>query len=162
MRIHHGIGCLLCIVFLHACAAGTRTTPPHLLGIWSTAESLFSGDTEQSQLYIAADGLGLIVGSSKPPQRMDGTPLGQNARVVLGFPLRVAVTGDTLTARLIIDDPREAHEVERSKIICHYEVAGPALRCVMPLGPPVRMIRRSAALHEESEDMLAETRARHP
>lgn len=160
MRIHRAMAVSLFVLALPGCALAPRSTPPHLLGTWGTADSLREGDTAQTQMYIAADGLGLIVGSSPPPTRLDGMPIGPNPpRVIMGFPLRVAVSGDILVARIVLFDPREAHEVERNKIVCRYEFAGPVLSCRMPRDQPIRMTRRDMPLSEDAERLLAQIRA---
>jgi hypothetical protein len=59
---------LLTAAIVLACGAafGADAIAPHLTGAWGTSPSLFEGDSPrgETQLHLAADGLGAMAGST--------------------------------------------------------------------------------------------------
>ena len=129
--------------------------PPHLTGTWGTAESLYAGATEQTELLLLADGFGAMQGSTPPASRIDGSDDGKAApRAIIGFPLRATVDGDTITAKPFLPGGQQAAEMARIAISCRYQPAGPTLTCVGPGGVPMVMSRRSETVAPEAAKMI--------
>ncbi|MEW7849045.1 hypothetical protein AB2N08_10130 [Massilia aurea] len=147
----------------HGVAGAGEALPSHLTGTWGTAESLYVGNTGQTDLHLAADGVGIMVGSTPPPQRIsgvdDGTP---PPRALIGFPVRATLGGTVLTVRPMALDPKDAARAARSVVTCSIDLAGPTLTCVGPKGPAMVMRRRSAVMSGEEARMLAELRPHFP
>lgn len=139
-------------------ARAADAIPPHLTGVWSTAESLYGGTTGQSELYLLADGRGVIAFSSKPGVHSTGPDKGKpapNMRVILGSLLRAAVDGDTLILRPFGTARDRVPEPERITISCRHEASGPALACDTPGEPGTLMKRRSETVPQEMAGMIA-------
>lgn len=129
--------------------------PRHLTGTWGTAESLYAGATEQTELLLLADGFGAMQGSTPPASRIDGSDDGKPApRAIIGFPLRATADGDTITAKPFLPSGQQAAEMARIAISCRYEPAGPTLTCTGPSGVPMVMSRRSDTVAPEAAKMI--------
>jgi len=152
---------LACTLAWHAFAAAADVLPAYLAGTWGTAESLYAGEVEQTELRLLSDGYGVMVGSTPPARRMDGSnAIVPNMRIVMGFPLRATLAGNTLTARMIALDPRQEEEARRTVITCSVDATSRTLTCVKPVGPPAVMTRRSEKVSEDTIRTLDEVRSR--
>jgi hypothetical protein len=144
----------LCM-FSHFLVHAAETLPRHVTGTWGTAESLYAGATEQTELLLLADGFGAMQGSTPPASRIDGSDDGKAApRAIIGFPLRATVDGDTITAKPFLPGGQQAAEMARIAISCRYQPAGPTLTCVGPSGVPIVMSRRSETVAPEAVKMI--------
>ena len=127
---------------LPADAAGQL--PPWLAGSWGTAESLHAGSTGQTELYLEADGFGVMGASSAPARRLGGAEAGKpDARAIIGLPVRATFDGSTLVIRPFLPPGRQAGQ----DIVCRYDAAGPSLACVDVEGS---MRRRSDTVPAEA------------
>lgn len=128
-------------------ALGADPIPPHLTGVWATADSLYAGTTAQSELYLQADGSGMIIGSPPPPVRLDGPERGtaaQNMRAVLGLPLRAVAEAEVLTLHPFWKGAGPG--AEKAGFSCRYLAQGPALACVGSDRRDMLMKRRSSTV----------------
>jgi len=149
-----------CALGWHALGCAADVLPAHLTGTWGTAESLYAGETGQSQMHLDADGYGVMVGSTQAPQRIDGKDgEGSEVRAIIGFPLRATLDGRTLMARVVALDPKDAEKARRAETTCHYEAAGPTLTCTGPGRKPVVMKRYSETVPTEIARTLEQVRS---
>lgn len=128
-------------------ALGADPIPPHLAGVWATADSLYAGTTAQSELYLQADGSGMIVGSAPPPVCLDGPARGTaaaNMRAVLGLPLRAVAEAEVLTLHPFWKGTGPG--AQQARFSCRYLAQGPALACVGSDKRDMLMTRRSSTL----------------
>ena len=65
----------------HVSAHAADPLPAHVAGSWGSAQTV---------MYLQADGDGLMAGAAPPATGAD------NARPIIGFPVRAALDGDTL------------------------------------------------------------------
>ena len=136
------------------------TVPPQLTGTWGTAASLYAGTTGQSQMFLDADGLGMLVGSTGPAHRLDGVDDGKpGPRALVGFLLHVTVDGNTLTARPFTMNPRDADMMARANITltCRHDPAAATLACTGPNGTTA-IHRQSATVPADVAPMLRQAR----
>ncbi|USX26130.1 hypothetical protein NHH73_26795 [Oxalobacteraceae bacterium OTU3CINTB1] len=134
---------------------GANALPRYLTGTWGTAESLYAGETGQTELLLLADGFGAMQGSTPPASRIDGSDDGKAApRAIIGFPLRATADGDTITAKPFLPGGQQAAEMARIAISCRYEAAGPTLTCIGPSGVPMVMSRRSDTVAPEAAKII--------
>lgn len=112
---------------LPALALADDIIPPHLTGVWGTADSLYAGTTGQTELHLQANGFGVVAGSSAPLLETAGANKGQSlGRIVLGVPFRARIDAGALAIQPFNpDNPRDSGPPMR----CTYDAAGPALRC---------------------------------
>ena len=158
MRRNHAVLLVLAACWHLATSAADRL-PSYLTGTWGTAESLYVGETGQAEVHLAADGVGVVAGSTPPPQRISGVDDGkQPPRAIIGFPVRATLDGASLTLRPIAIDPRHAADAAQGVITCNVDTAGLTLNCVGPSGPAMVLRRRSAVIDEEAARMLAQLR----
>jgi len=154
---------LACMLSWHAAVAAADVLPAHLTGSWGTAESLYDGESGQSQMHLDADGYGVMVGSTPRPQRIDGkNDAGPEVHAVIGFPLRATLDGTTLTARVVALDPKDAEKARRAETTCRYEAMGPTLTCSGPGRKPVVMKRLSETVPAEIARTLQQVRSMAP
>ncbi|MDY0962992.1 hypothetical protein [Massilia sp. CFBP9026] len=151
---------LACMLAWHAAVAAADVLPAKLTGTWGTAESLYEGKAGQSQMHLDADGYGVVVGSTSPPQRIDGKgDAGPEVRAIAGFPLHATLDGTTLTARMVALDPKDAEEARSTLTTCRYDEAGPTLTCVGPGRKSVVMRRYSETVPAEVARTLEQVRS---
>lgn len=137
-------------------AMAEEVIPSQLTGVWGTAESLFAGTTGQLELYLYADGFGLMIGSSAPSVISSGPDKGKpGMRITMGIPLWAKFDGATLTGQLF--NPSNPQDTA-PPLSCRYEETGPALRCTTPDGRASVMKRRSSSLNPEIVQMIDEMR----
>lgn len=151
----------------HVSASAADVLPPHLLGTWGTAASLYEGSTAQGQMHLAADGLGLLIGSTPPMVRADGADDGKPApRAIIGVPLRATLEGDTLTVQGFMP-PAAANASAATKAAaqqtappfhCHYDAAGPTLDCRDQKHPLFLLKRYADSMAAEVASQLAAIR----
>lgn len=137
-------------------AMAEEVIPAQLTGVWGTAESLFAGTTAQTELYLYADGFGLMIGASAPAVISSGPDKGKpGMRITMGIPLWAKFDGTTLTGQLFNPgNPQDAGPT----LSCRYEETGPALRCTAPDGSASVMKRRSSSLDPEIVKKIDEMR----
>lgn len=139
-------------------AHAADTIPAHLAGVWSTAESLYAGTTEQSELYLLADGTGVIAFSSKPATHTAGPDKGKpapNMRIIMGSLLHAVADGDELVLKPFGAPRDRIPRSDRVPISCHLEASGPSLVCSRPGEPGMVMKRRSETVPQEMARMIA-------
>lgn len=150
----------VCTLGLHVLGCAADVLPAHLTGTWGTAESLYDGKFGQSQIHLDADGYGVMVGSTPSPHRLDGkVEEEQEVRAIIGFPLRATLDGTTLTARVVVLDPKDAEKARRAETTCRYEAAGPTLTCAGPRRKPLVMKRYSETVPAEIARTLEQMRS---
>lgn len=128
--------------------------PSHLTGMWGTADSLFAGTTEQAEIYLQADGFGLLAGSSAPSTITSGPDKRKpGPRVTLGVPFRSGLDGATLT--IVPFNP--GYRKDRGpSVICRYQEADATLHCNVDDKKSWIMKQRSAALDPQTLQMIDE------
>jgi hypothetical protein len=140
---------------LHVVVSAGEVLPVHLIGTWSTAESLYEGTGKQTELHLLTDGYGIAVGSTPALQRADGkNDRKPGPRAILGFPVQAELDGDILMLRVLW--PAEA-PVQKSRgpgLACRYDPAGPTLACTGPDGVPIMLKRRSEAVSAETTQKI--------
>lgn len=152
-------GLLLSCAAVSLSAHAADVLPAHIIGTWGTGASLYDGAERQAEIYLLADGFGMAAGSTPPAHRADGVDDGKpGPRAIIGFPVRAALEGDTLSLRVLL--PKEQQEMKRDKLTlsCHYERAGEKLTCTGPDGVPMAMTRRSASVEEEIVRTVSQVR----
>ncbi len=151
---------------IHASAgtpAAAATLAARWTGSWGSADSLYAGTTEQTELHLAADGVGFMVGSTKPFVRMDGGPTPQPApRATIGFGVRATVDGDVLVLAPFLPGQAVTEAMRRMTVTCRYVDNGPALQCAAPTGTAAVLKRREDAMSAEVVDMIEAIRANAP
>jgi hypothetical protein len=137
-------------------AAHADTLPAWLTGTWSTSSTPAHDLDAHNDVHLEADGFGIAVGSTKAVQVPDSAgTTGQTGRVVLGFPVRAAIDGDTLTLTPIVPGEMAA----RMTLSCRYDAAAPALTCTGPDGVSFHMRRLNDTVDTEVAKMIANFRA---
>ncbi|SFC62697.1 hypothetical protein [Massilia yuzhufengensis] len=140
-------------------ATAADVIPAHLVGVWGTAESLYAGTTAQAELYLQADGTGMLVGSSAPALHATGADKGKpdpTMRVVLGVPLRATLEGDVLSAQPFGMPGDRMPPPEEIRVACRYDGASATLACKGPKPPDMLMKRRSATLPAEAVKAISD------
>lgn len=142
-------------------AHAAEPLPDNMVGTWGTGASLFEGDSKQVEMYLDADGLGMIAGSTSPMRRADGganpTPL---PRAIIGLPIHVTLNGKALIAHPFIpDDTFNAKKLARLSIDCEYQAPEQTLTCIaLPDKAPFVLKWRSASLPADISKMLVAIR----
>lgn len=154
----------LCLLLLSSSAPLTASAadvlPDYLIGTWGTASSLYDGANKQTEIYLLADGFGMLAGSTPAARRIDGIDDGKpGPRAIIGFPVRTTLDGNALSVRLLL--PKEQQELKKGDlgISCQYESDGPKLVCAGPDGVSMMMNRRSESVAKEIVLNVAEIRA---
>jgi hypothetical protein len=140
---------------LMASAAHAADLPAPFVGTWGTAASLFEGTEEQMFVYLAADGLGAVVGSGSVAA--NATADARNARPVIGFPVRAQADGKALTLR--VHEPGRPVPPDGPTLHCSRDDAAHTLTCTGPDGVAKVLRFQSATLPPETEKELAAVRA---
>jgi hypothetical protein len=138
----------------HLAAHAADTLPAHVAGSWGTADSLHAGATEQTVMYLQADGFGLMGGSSPPARGADGAP-----RAIAGFPVRAALEGDTLRLRPALPKGAPADLAASVVMTCRYDAAAPSFTCTGPDKVPIVLRRLGATLPPEAATAIAGLKA---
>ena len=146
---------------LHLSAHAANVLPAHVTGSWSTAAP-DAGDTARTVLHLQVDGYGLMIGS-QAAKRTDGVDDGKPApRVVMGFPVRGALDGDTLRLQPFL--PRgtpadQAAQAAKAVVTCRYDAAGPTFTCTGPDNAPFVLHRDGTTLAPEVAGAVAAMKA---
>jgi len=144
---------------VQASAAAAPAFPEYLTGTWATAESLFAGTEAQTELHLAADGFGIMVGSTSAPVRSDGVKDGKPApRGIAGFPLQAEQDGPRLKLQILIPQAERLKPVPQVVVVCSYKPEPATLDCLPPSGQPIVMQRRSVALEPEAALQIEQLR----
>ena len=130
---------LACACQLAAHAADTL--PAHVAGSWGSAQTV---------MYLQADGDGLMAGSAPPATAAD------NARPIVGFPVRAALDGDTLLLRPSLPKGAPAVDVVMT---CRYDAAAPSFTCTGPDKTPFVLQRLGATVPPEATATIAGLKA---
>jgi hypothetical protein len=137
-------------------AMADELIPSQLTGVWGSAESLFAGTTAQAELYLYADGFGLMIGSSAPSVISSGPDKGKpGMRITMGVPLRAKFDGATLTGQYF--NPNNPQDTGPT-LSCRYEETGPALHCTGLDKSTMIMKRRSSSLAPDIVQKIDEMR----
>lgn len=126
----------------HLAAHAADTLPARVAGSWGSAQTV---------MYLQADGDGLMAGSTSSAAGMD-----DNARPIIGFPVRATLDGDTLLLRPIL--PKSA-QVEDVVMTCRYDAAAPTFTCTGPDKTPFVLHRLGATLPAEATSTIAGLKA---
>lgn len=142
-------------------ALAQDAVPPHLAGVWATADSLSAGTTEQTEMHLQADGFGLLIGSSAPLLIASGPDKGKpGMRVTMGIPFRSALDGTGL--KVVPFNPGYRQD-KGSTGVCRYQQADATLDCIVDGRKSFIMRRRSASLDAQTlqiiDDMKTALRA---
>jgi hypothetical protein len=145
----------LCLLMLNSSAPLTASAadvlPDYMTGTWGTGSSLYEGANKQSEIYLLADGFGMLAGSTPAARRIDGIDDGKpGLRAIIGFPIRATLDGNTLSVRTLLPKDRRGLKDNGITIPCQYESEGPKLACVGPDGVSIGMTRRSESVAEEN------------
>ena len=129
--------------------------PAPFVGTWGTAGSLLEGTEEQMFVYLAADGLGAVVGSGRVAA--NATADARNARPVIGFPVRAQADGNALVLR--VHEPGRPVPPDGPTFQCRRDDAAKTLTCTGPDGVAKVLRFQSVTLPPEAEKELAAVRA---
>lgn len=147
-------------------AQAAPVLPGHIAGSWGTADSLYAGDTEQVQLFLEADGLGMLAGSGKPPINKDGSKIaGIAPRPIMAMPVRAVLNEDVLTLQPFLLGKAEAEKAKKLTFACRLEAAGPTLQCLGPDGKAFALKRLGDTVVAENAKQIGVIRdhaAAHP
>jgi hypothetical protein len=144
----------------HPLADAAGPLPSDLTGTWSTGKSPYVNGTKQIDMYLEANGSGVLAGSTAPARNVNGADDETSGRsMLLGMRIQAALEGDILKARPFPAGGRNAEEAARMTLICHYDVAGPNLICMDPNGVTINMQRRSETITADVAEMRAAIRA---
>lgn len=172
MRTLIALAALLALLALPA-AHGADTLPRHLAGAWGTAESLFEGTESQLFVFLAADGAGAIVGSSRAPTKVsEPTPINEATmndgstkasvaapevmpRAIVGFPIRARLAGDALTLQVVYPAAAKAPPQAKMPVFaCQHDAAAITLTCLGPDGIARTLQFRGNAIPAEAEQAM--------
>ena len=142
---------------LHFSAHAADPLPANLTGTWATGKSLYDGSDKQTEMYLLADGFGLLAGSTTPAQRADGSDDGKpGPRAIIGFPVRANVTSDGLLVKPFLPNGVQSAKLEKASFPCLYSVTSQTLTCNAPTGETFTMRRRSETVPEDALRTIAE------
>ena len=125
----------------HMSAHAADPLPAHVAGSWGSAQTV---------MYLQADGDGLMAGSAPPADEAD------NARPIIGFPVRATLDGDTLQLRPFLPTGAPVADVV---MLCRYDAAAPTFTCTGPDQTPFVLHRLGATLPPEAISTLAGLKA---
>jgi hypothetical protein len=153
----------LCLLLLSSSAPLTASAadvlPEYLIGTWGTGSSLYDGASRQTEMYLLADGYGVLAGSTAAPRRIDGIDDGKpGPRAIIGFPVQATLDGNALSVRVLLPKEQQGSKKVGMGMSCQYESAGPKLVCAGPDGVSTMMARRSESVAEEIVLNIAEFR----
>jgi len=133
-----------------------ETMPAHLTGVWGTAESLDAGTTAQAELYLEADGFGLLIGSSPPGVFTAGPDKGKPVgRITMGLPFRARLEEGTLVVLPFNPgNPDDTGPTTR----CRYQAMDAVLHCTTPGHGTLLLKRRSAPMDANMAGLIDEMR----
>lgn len=144
---------------VQASAAAAPVFPEHLTGTWATAESLFSGTEAQAEVHLAADGFGIMAGSTPAPVRLDGVKDDKPApRGIVGFPLRAEMDGARLKLQLLMPPGQRMKAASQVVVVCTYKPDPATLTCLPPSGAALVMYRRSVSVEPEAALQIEQLR----
>ena len=153
------IACTLVAAWPSLSGAATPL-PPQLAGTW-TERSPYAGGTRQIDLYLEADGSGMLFGA-RTPGPAAGTGAKVEAPAFLALPIAATLDGDVLTTRPSMTDNDPAGDAARMTLTCRVAANGANLRCTDPAGVVVAMERRSPTATADVAERLALVRAKLP
>lgn len=151
----------ICVMLagIQASAVAAPAFPEHLTGTWATAESLFSGTEAQAEVHFAADGFGLMAGSTPAPVRLDGVKDDKPApRGIVGFPLRAEMDGARLKLQLLMPPGQRMKAVSQVVVVCTYKPDPATLTCLPPSGPALVMYHRSVSVEPVAAQQIEQLR----
>lgn len=144
---------------MQASVAAAPAFPEHLTGTWATAESLFAGIEAQAEVHLAADGFGIMAGSTPAPVRLDGVKDDKPApRGIVGFPLRAEMDGPRLKLQLLMPPGQRPKAVSQVVVVCTYKPDPATLTCLPPSGPALVMYHRSVTVEPEAALQIEQLR----
>ena len=144
---------------VQASAAAGPAFPEYLTGTWATAESLFAGTEAQAELHLAADGFGIMGGSTPAPIRLDGVKDDKPApRGIVGFPLQAEMDGLRIKLQILMPQGERLKPVPQLVVACTYKPDPATLSCLPPQGKPIVMQRRSISLEPEAVRQIEQLR----
>jgi hypothetical protein len=124
-----------------------------MVGTWSTAESADEKGTRHLELYVGADGAGVLVGFVTPAGGAHGT------RQFMAMPIQATLEGAVLVTRPSMADEKHAQQATRMTLTCRYDSLRLALACTDPNGVGITMQRRSESMTAELAEALAIVRS---
>jgi hypothetical protein len=143
-----------------ALASTAGPLPPQITGTWGMEKTPDMHGTKHVDMYLEANGSGMLVGSTIHTKHINGTDDEKSGpQSFISMPIETALQGDTLTTRPFDSSGRYAEEVARMTLTCHYEASGPTLRCADRRGVIISMQRRSETITADVAEMLAVIRA---
>jgi hypothetical protein len=141
-------------------AAHASPVPAFLTGSWSTSASPNDDRGAHNDLYLEADGYGVIVFSTAAaPIAGDDK---SSARVIMGFPLRSTFERVTLTLHPFLPNAKpgeNAENLSQAVFTCRYEAVSSTLTCTDPDGKVSAMRRYSEKIPNEVTRMIEAVRA---
>lgn len=158
-RMKYLFACVLIASWPSLSGAATPL-PPQLAGTW-TERSPFAGGTRQIDLYLEADGSGMLFGARTPGPAAAGTDKVEPT-AFLAMPIEATLDGDVLTTRPSMTANDRAGDAARMTLTCRVAATGPDLRCTDPAGVVIAMQRRSGTATADVADRLALVRAQQP
>ncbi|WP_139236531.1 hypothetical protein [Rugamonas rubra] len=140
-------------------ASAADVLPDYLIGTWGTGSSLYDGASQQAEIYLLADGFGMMAGSTAAARRMDGIDDGKpGPRAIIGFPVQATLDRNSLSVRRLLPKEQQGSKKDGMGISCQYESEGPKLACAGPDGVSMMMTRRSESVAKEIVLNIAEIR----
>lgn len=143
-----------CAAAIHSTASAADRVPAGLTGAWSNEALTYTGNNEQTTLYLQADGHGLLIGS-QAASRLDGADDGKPPpRAVVGFPVDATVDGVTLTLQPFVPGQKQVAPDPRMRFACVHDAANATLTCTGPDRKAMVMQRRGDTIPPEMAAML--------
>lgn len=139
-------------------AQAAPVLPDHLGGTWGTAESLYAGQSEQVQLFVESDGLGMLAGSSRAPMHKDRKTVEPALRAIMGMPVRVTLDKDQLILHPFFFDKTENAKAQKLSISCRVVEVGLLLQCQDPDGKTFAMKRFGATIAADAAKTITAIR----
>ena len=128
--------------------------PPHLTGTWSTGKLAHAEGSKQVDLYLKADGFGVLLGSRYAQAATGTAGARSHPDQFLAMAIEATLEGDMLTTRPVVPDNRHSAEVASKTLVCQYAARGPALACADPQGVVIDMQRQSDTITADVATML--------
>lgn len=132
---------------------------PHLLpaltGTWSSLSTPFGHGTKKIDLYLEADGTGMLIGSTTSRHTNAGADKALAPDAILGMRISATLDGDILTTRPSAPTGGNVRAVADMTLKCKYDAPGSTLQCTDPQGVTINLQRSSASMTADVAQILA-------
>lgn len=141
-------------------AIAAVSLPNSLTGTWSSKNLQYADSTRLMELYLGADGIGVLIGYVNPNAGE------QVARQFGAMPIQATLEGEVLTTRPLPADEKFTADIARMAadmtLICQYDGSASTLVCADPKGVKLALQRRSERFTPELAEALTILRSQLP